>query len=385
MISFKDFLLNEDQRTHSVFSTILNSGGTPPIFLTPSLMERLDYTIPNVKAFHATHLRGARNIIDNQGSKKQLSVFTNPGTSSSNFKGMLMGGVETAGEVIVELTGNINAYFASDVFSGRVKGGRRSLLVGSSALIGGVLDAYGEIGAPKETIKYVDDLMKELQNSLYEAKEEVLNRYILPLIQKVYYEIDHEILYFHEVEKRLKRQKNYQDAWQSIIFLSASSERDLPWMEPGGADFDAFVRYYDKSGKIMKSIVKDYMDAVEKVLKQNPDYKKIFSMPYRNNDEVSGNSYEGLDYDEAIMSDFTVDTIHKYPTDEEAKFLKKVDADDETKKLHLQQVVGKSLGSYDVDVQLWVGENYVEDLYNYILKQSESFQEIYKKRVSNGK
>lgn len=373
MLNFSQYYLSEAQKEHSVFDSIVNNAWSPPVFFTNSVMKRLEYSIPDVKAFHSTDLSGARGLISKQNRKNtQISVFTNPGPSADSFLSSILGGIETSGGVIVELEGTINVYFSADAFTARTKGGRRTVLIGERLFRMSVRDSYKDIGG-ESAAEYIDELINELQIKLQRLQNDVLNKHVLPLIKKVYYEIDHELFYFYEVEPQMKQYKEWKTAWDAIQFLSVT--RDVKFDDK---DLTSFIRYYDRAGKVMNKVVKDYMDGMERILVSSPDYKKIFLMPYIDPDEYKGTS---IAYDEAILSDFTIKQLHIFPTRSMVKHFETHAMTPKEQEDYIDHTIERELNDPNVDIRIWLGETFINDLYKYIKNKSKKFVDIYRKKV----
>ena len=373
MLNFSQYYLTEAQRIHSVFDTIAKQARTPPVFFTSALMKRLEYAIPNVSAFHATDITGAKGLLDKAGQKStQISVFTSSGKSSEEFYHSLMKGVETSGGVIAELKGTVDVYFTGDAFTARTKGGRRTVLIGDMLFRRSVVDSYLAYG--KEVGDYIEKLMVELQQKLIDLYTDVMNKYVLPFIKKVYYEIDHDKLYFYETEKKMKTYREWETAWSAIQFLAVTRDDELGF---DSDDISSFIRYYDKNGKIMQKIVKDYMDGMERIISENPEYKKIFLMPYKDTEK-----FGNISYDEAIMSDFEVQKLHVFPSEKQVAHFESQVMDEFEREEYMDEYTDEYLPG-DAPVVFWVSDTYVEDLFNYVQGKAKSFVDIYKKKAQN--
>ena len=134
MKSFKSFLA-ERRRMSSGVKSILNRQMKPyefwlhPTFMSPfpitkPMMKKLESVNEGVSAFHITDINALKNLFDLEGSAKQISTVTKIVSTEDGME-MLEKGIETAGGVVVELTGDVIFPVNFDVFSEIDSQGRR--------------------------------------------------------------------------------------------------------------------------------------------------------------------------------------------------------------------------------------------------------------------
>lgn len=343
MTTFKQFL-TEKQMAHSVAETIVFGENEPPIILTPSMMKRLDYTVPNVRAFHITSPDLIPNLMKLEGRKtNQISVLT-----SLNNAAALEFGIETDGGVVVELKGQIDAYFATDAFTGLLKGGRRSVLIDPDNDFGvSIKRRYADLIGTPEAAEMVVSYIKDLQLKLRKELTEILDRNMTPFFMKQY------------PEAGIRRNDGYFEAFEKVQTYLIDVEHFQP------TDMISMIRPSvgnKDGGKVLQKIVREYLDAQELVMKQNPHLKKLFLMPFNEPTDATSGAY-----DEAMMSNFKVLGIHVY-------------RQRRTLMPQVEELADNLRSEYDVPVKV---HEFVSEVQRYINKKATNFSEILRKKVSS--
>ena len=164
MKSFKSFLA-ERRRMSSGVRSILNRQMKPyefwlhPKFMSPfpitkPMMKKLESVNEGVSAFHITDIDGLKNLFDLEGSAKQISTVTKIVSAEDGME-MLEKGIETAGGVVVELTGDVIFPVNFDVFSEIDNQGRRWIDI---AELTHIMQDSGIGGWYREYSLYIADL-----------------------------------------------------------------------------------------------------------------------------------------------------------------------------------------------------------------------------------
>lgn len=349
MNTFKNFLLSEAQVAHSLAESIIIQELNPPFVFTPTMMDRLEYSIKDVTAFHVTSADYIAGVTKSQGSKSsQLSVFLNVNKKSAND---LFKGVETEGGIAIELKGQLDAYFSVDAFTARLKGGRRSVLIGPDSDWGNNVKFYMETIGGNELKKMMDTLIRRLQFDMQILQAETLNEYLKPLFLKT----------FPILKSRVKRTWNWFAYFEELQRMWQDGEDIVKGYDTGLAQGPYhFIKILPNGGRILQKIVRDYLTGVEDLLKENPGYKPLFLMPGFDSKAKSGPSY-----DEGILSNFKIVKLHIYDHDM---------IGDQTK-----DELAELFESEGFSVQIW--DDYI-DLSKYVMKKTDSFAEIVKKKIT---
>lgn len=341
MKTFRQFIeLQEAQQVKSVFDSVVL--GNVFIF-TPALMKRLGYTIDNVTAYHMTAVQHVSDVIGKQGNKStQLSVFTSL-LSYSSPESELFSGIETEGGVLLELEGQVDAYFGTDVFTDRLKGGRRSVLISKDSDYGSNLVGYYRSAMGKDMAMEIQDLIYEMSSELRAISVRLQDIYIIPILVKNFPEV--KIGRFDDLGEAWDKVKMYVNNQDPVLARKMGGLYDYIKQLPGGP-------------KAMQKIVKEYLDETEKLIKGKPKYKLLFVAPER---DPSG-MVAGTNYDEALMSNYKVKKAYLWRSDLEKNKTDIVKADYE------------QLWKIPVEVLVWVSD--AEKLARQIEQRSKSIAEL---------
>lgn len=285
MKTFKQHL-TENQDIHSVLQSIANNANKPPVFLTPSVMKRLKFSIEGVTAYHVTSYGNLRNLVKAQNKKSaQISVLT-----SFAEDGTITSGVETSGGAVVKVTGDIAAYFNKDAWTARTKGGRRTVLVsdpnqrGNAGTFTGAILSSLRLDTPPEQESLMRGLLSNLHNELVEARRKAFDKaFKNPKL------VDTLFLNNSRVYKAF-RENGESKGIRDHVDISLYN----------------WVKKFDEPEvqKAQYTFVKAYMDEMEKVLADNSNYKILFNHEPLTN-FMSANSL----YDEGVLSNFTIEKV----------------------------------------------------------------------------
>ena len=183
MKSFKSFLA-ERRRMSSGVRSILNRQMKPyefwlhPKFMSPfpitkPMMKKLESVNEGVSAFHITDIDALKNLFDLEGSAKQISTVTQIVSAEDGME-MIEKGIETAGGVVVELTGDVIFPVNFDVFSEIDSQGRRWIDIGELTHI---MQDSGVGGWYREYSLYVADLSDRFYKKHKREIEEVYDAF----------------------------------------------------------------------------------------------------------------------------------------------------------------------------------------------------------------
>ena len=231
MKSFKGYLSEEDKtliKWQQSASTKLfdvasaSSMGFDAFWMpmSPSVMKRLWPTELRATVFHVTDEAGYRTVKKLQGKKKSISTFFE---MRSNY---FEQGVGTTGGVVLELDANVLGAFNQDVMSAPDKAGRRWIQL---------YYWKGRFGE-KDLSKYSKGIQDLIGNLLNKYWKKIMNVSSIPRFQKGRY-------YIH---------------WMNLG-QSARSDK-----------------------KTLSLIIKDYMDGIEKIYKQNATHLRGILTNYLN-------------------------------------------------------------------------------------------------------
>ncbi len=135
-MKFKDFRqqLDEGRRESARVKALLSSRAKPyeywlskkftlPFCISKPMMTRMQNTQTDVEAFHVTDIDYIGTLFEVQDSSKSLSVSTEIETERDGLT--MLGGVETAGGILVELVGDVPFAGDFDIFTSPDSQGRR--------------------------------------------------------------------------------------------------------------------------------------------------------------------------------------------------------------------------------------------------------------------
>lgn len=287
MKTFKQYL-TEEQSEHSVLQSITDNANKPPVFLTPSVMKRLKFSVENVTAYHITSYQSLPGLVKIQNKKSaQISVLTNTAESD-----MLKQGVETSGGVVARVTGDIAAYFNKDAWTARTKGGRRSILIAdpnrsgtSGTFTGAMTSAFVQMTDEQEAM--MRSLLKGLHDDLVEARLKAFDKAFKG--NKINQELfrDNSRIY-----KEFRATGKMSDGHELSLYV---------WLKDAETS-----KTIGKEVKVAeRTFVKSYMDEMEKVLASNPKYKVLFNHEPLTN-FMNANSL----YDEGVISNFSIEKVY---------------------------------------------------------------------------
>jgi len=373
----QETFLTERQNQRSVFASIIQAPNLPPVFFTPTLMKRLDYTIPNVVAFHVTEKSAVVDLVALEGRKNaQLSVFLS-NNKKSEFRDMVGGGIETSGGVLAELKGDINAYFSFDAFTYLSKGGRRLVHIGDRDFERALKHAYPNVK------NEVEATSKDLRLRLQKLRGDLMRKHLFPSTWENLSNSGHDWIKAQGIKtksdfidfveglddefrqyKEISLVPNPQMQLSTIKkeldsgdMISAHRGSDTDIIRNNMGLYPLFKIYADP--RAIQKFVQSYMDGVEKIMKENPSYRILFNVPYT--------GYSG--YDEAVMSNFTIQKIHRPFMDEPENQKEREDA---MASMGLQP-------NNSIPVEFW--HNNLDALYNRVQEAGSNFAELYTKKI----
>ena len=133
MLNFKQFIL-ERKRVSARVRALLDTRAKPyeywlskkfelPFPISKPMMTRMQNTQVEVEAFHVTDIDYIKTLFEVQNSSKSLSVTTEIETERDGLT--MLGGIETAGGILVELVGDVPFAGDFDIFTSPDNQGRR--------------------------------------------------------------------------------------------------------------------------------------------------------------------------------------------------------------------------------------------------------------------
>jgi hypothetical protein len=295
MKTYREFLA-EEQDTKSLFNALFYREG-PPLILTPSLLKRIQMSIPNVTAYHITEPSYLERLIKAQNTNASISASI----ATMYTKDSLYAGIETSGGMAVELEGTALLRSPADAFTARLKGGRRSVPVSADS------DFFKAMGGtlPNEVFDKVEDSVI------------ALNRELVGLI------VDSFRVHTKWFETTLKQMEEDEDPKikelglknsitlylnDILISIKANSmpmghlmDQIRKTLEDGSsAGSQLYAKARKELGVIMQSIVKNYMDGMEKILASDKSYKMIIMSPITDVKKY---------YDEVVLNKFRIKAL----------------------------------------------------------------------------
>jgi hypothetical protein len=256
MKSFKGYLQEAPKWTESLSTMLfdLRRAGLMDVMipLSPSILKRIWPKTPRTTAFHLTDYAGIKKLKRLQGSKKSISSFFNITARAIDD------GVATEGGYVVELIGDILAAAPDDISSQPDKTGRRWLTL--STLLNPIDLQHGGNGIGGGS------KLKGIENDISEMMIEIIMQ--------------------------------YADDPQFMPNVNKS------WM--------ALKKEYANEGKILSSIIKDYIDGMEKVMKRHSAKLSSVLLDYAKKRvlEPDPDSGEVAEWDEIVVNNIKIVTIH---------------------------------------------------------------------------
>ena len=248
--------------SEKLFKPAGNLAGGVWIPLSNAQLKKIQPKQIRTKVFHVTgYGENVKKIVKLQGSKKSISAFT----SMNNLA--LKTGIQGGGGVIFELDANVLGSFAEDIMSKPDKSGRRW-----TALFNLVLQSEdAEVGT-------VEDDMDNL----------IFN------LSKKY--------------KSTFTQEQWSERYNKKIAEYDFKNRDPEKMIELWVALGQMFAYHSNSKPVLKNLIKDYFDGVDKTYKKN---SKILQKVLFNH-LGDRNRAEPQYWDELIVNDFKVDLVHVF-------------------------------------------------------------------------
>lgn len=319
MKSFKQYL-TEKQQMSKTSDMLFNAriahlihANKPefPVFLSPTMFNRLKMTKKDLITFHSTDLNGLDNIIKMQNSSKSVS------TSVIFDYYRLIGGIETDGGVLVILQGDVLLRSDFDAFTHVTEEGRRLVWMGENSQF------IQNLTNDEDLLVIISRNASEFQRQLYRLYETIMKKYRVQFAQFVYDFIDSGVKeYFsskapNDGSPRLFDDKMFQklvdgiqsstsplgDKIQYVMSMSKivrkMQKMKFPSNLKGAAD-----NMIKKFNKAKSGFIADYIDGTEKILKDNDMFRQLFFM--------SGFPSDGarVEYDELVITNFEVRYVY---------------------------------------------------------------------------
>ena len=213
--------------------------------LSGSIFKR---ALPNeVRAtvYHVTRMSNFDQLYAIQNSRRSISTFANMD------RGPIAGGVQGGSGLVVEVDGNVLAAAREDIFSIPEKSGRRMM-------------AFNWFRGPWGS----DDVVKMAKG---------LEKLLKTLVNK----------HGKSFDGKIPKGKNDWEKWEYMR----------------GAYMQAKIKDDKSAGRVMQKIVKDYLDGVEKVFKQNAKQVQATLTNYVKRRKTDDN------WDEIVVDDFNIKKV----------------------------------------------------------------------------
>ena len=213
--------------------------------LSGSIFKRALPKEVRVTVYHVTRMSNFDQLYAIQNSRRSISTFANMD------RGPIAGGVQGGSGLVVEVDGNVLAASREDLFTIPEKSGRRMM-------------AFNWFRGPWGS----NDVVKMAKG---------LERLLKTLVNK----------YGKSFDGKAPKGKGDWEKWEYMrgAYMQAKSKGD------------------ESAGRVMQSIVKDYMDGVEKVFKQNAKQVQDTLTNYVKRRKTDDN------WDEIVVDDFNIKKV----------------------------------------------------------------------------
>ena len=213
--------------------------------LSSSIFDRALPKQVRATVFHVTRMANFDQLYAIQNSRRSISAFANMD------RGPIAGGVQGGSGLVVEVEGNVLVAAKEDIFSIPEKSGRRMM-------------AFNWFRGPWGS----DDVVKMAKG---------LEKLLKTLVNK----------HGKSFDGKIPKGKNDWEKWEYMR----------------GAYMQAKIKDDKSAGRVMQKIVKDYMDGVEKVFKQNAKQVQATLTNYVKRRKTDDN------WDEIVVDDFNIKKV----------------------------------------------------------------------------
>ena len=213
--------------------------------LSGSIFKRALPKEVRATVYHVTRMSNFDQLYAIQNSRRSISAFANMD------RGPIAGGVQGGSGLVVEVEGNVLVAAKEDIFSIPEKSGRRMM-------------AFNWFRGPWGS----DDVVKMAKG---------LEKLLKTLVNK----------HGKSFDGKIPKGKNDWEKWEYMR----------------GAYMQAKIKDDKSAGRVMQKIVKDYMDGVEKVFKQNAKQVQATLTNYVKRRKTDDN------WDEIVVDDFNIKKV----------------------------------------------------------------------------
>ena len=286
---FRNMISEDTRSTLSTFDAIVDTYlYSPALFFTPSMWKRLQKTLNTFEGWHITDPEAMKDVMKIAGTRKTISVTT-------KLEGIVVTGLRTKGGVAMHLRGKKIFGLNTDFYTQRTKEGiklKRDLpnsqlrvrlaSLWRKVVLQGLQEFY-EIRKSNynEENAFIYDIVESAISSLKRiTSEETLGSTKVSIPSNISY----------------TGIKTVSDVF-SKFFRGLKNDRVT--------DFNFSSSDKKRIGSIMASIVKNYLDGTEKILKEleSSDFDLFIQ---------SLEGQEGQPWDEHLLSNFEVVKIYQY-------------------------------------------------------------------------
>ena len=219
--------------------------------LSGSMFNRIMPKEVRATVFHVTRFSNFDQLYTIQNTRRSISAFTNMNRAA------ITGGIQGGSGLVVELEGNILASAKEDLMSIPERSGRR--------MIG--FKWFSSLGSSGDVTKM----------------QKALERLLKSLVRK----------YGQAFDDKPREGKDDWEKWSSIYFAYVMARTITKGYGVGSK----------AAGRIMQKVIKDYLDGVERVLKQNAKQVQNILTNYMTHRKTVNN------WDEIIVDDFNIKKV----------------------------------------------------------------------------
>ena len=274
METYQKYLKEEAVWTKSASEHIFHDDLHIP--LSPKMLKRaLNTKLPRVRVFHVTNAKYLNDVIKLQGKRKSLSALTRAHSE------IVRGGINVKGGMVFELDADVMVSAPNDIMSRPDKTGRRWL--------------QWKYLKPDP---YDEGIKLEIEKHGIRLKRDLITKYFpnssrlgpIPL-NKVHH-------YWAKLDPRNDDSPIFKSLPKSAAVKRTGTKRDVK-------------RYTSKEiNVILRDMVKDYIDAMEKMIAKYPKEFAIMMFAHSQNEmkEV------GDGYDELVVNNYKIKQVllHEY-------------------------------------------------------------------------
>ena len=277
MKTFKQHLNEDAVWTKSASEHIFHNDLHIP--LTPKMLGRaLNTKLPRVRVFHVTNTKYLNDVVKLQGKRKSLSALTR-----AHYE-IVTGGINVSGGMVFELEADVMVSAPNDIMSRPDKTGRRWL--------------QWEYLNPAP---YEDQTKMEIEKYGLSLKRDLIMKYV-PGMGKI------PLTKVHHYWRKLDPRNETSPLFQTLI--KKQGRRKSAAVKRTGVRRGVTRNTSKEINAILRDMVKDYIDAMEKMIAKYPKEFAIMMFAHSHNamKEV------GDGWDELVVNNYKIKQVllHEY-------------------------------------------------------------------------